>query len=190
VVWSTTTTEPLAAITFDDGPTPAYTPRVLAALAAAGVRATFYVMEHNAVAHPGLLREVLAAGHELGNHTWSHLDQATSPPRRIREEIVRCTDEVEQIVQVPLVGFRPPGGELTGCALAVCAELGYDTFPWSCTRGPAGISDVATVAGAVGSTVGRVTSSTSTTDSAGGRSDPTRSSPDCWPAAGRWRCGH
>jgi peptidoglycan-N-acetylglucosamine deacetylase len=154
VVWSTTTTEPLAAITFDDGPTPAYTPRVLAALAAAGVRATFYVMEHNAVAHPGLLREVLAAGHELGNHTWSHLDQATSPPRRIREEIVRCTDEVEQIVQVPLVGFRPPRGELTGCALAVCAELGYDTFLWSCTRGPAGISDVATVAGAVGSTVG------------------------------------
>jgi peptidoglycan-N-acetylglucosamine deacetylase len=55
VVWSTTTTEPLAAITFDDGPTPAYTPRVLAALAAAGVRATFYVMEHNAVAHPGLI---------------------------------------------------------------------------------------------------------------------------------------
>ena len=153
VVWSVPTSRPLAALTFDDGPTPEYTPRVLDALAAAGVTATFNVMGHNAVAHPGLLREVVAAGHELGNHTWSHLDQSRITPAQAREEIVRCKEEVEAIVQRPLAGFRPPRGELSGYGLRVCAELGYDVWLWSCTRGPDGTGTEDVVVGHLGATV-------------------------------------
>jgi peptidoglycan/xylan/chitin deacetylase (PgdA/CDA1 family) len=153
VVWSTAATGPWAAITFDDGPTPEYTPRILEALDRAGVHATFNVMGHNAVAHPDLVREVVAAGHELGNHTWSHLDLSQTTPPQIRAEIVRCKDELEQLVQQPLIGFRPPRGELTGYAMMVCAELGYDVFMWSCTRGPGGTSTVAAVAHAIGEEV-------------------------------------
>lgn len=138
VVWSLPVERPLAALTFDDGPTPEYTPRVLAALAAAGVTATFYVMGSNAVAHPGLLREIVAAGHELGNHSWSHRDQTGLTVAETRTEIVRCADEVAAITGRPLTGFRPPRGKLTGYGLRVCAELGYDVWIWSCTRGPDG----------------------------------------------------
>jgi peptidoglycan/xylan/chitin deacetylase (PgdA/CDA1 family) len=138
VVWSTTTTGPYAALTFDDGPTPEFTPRILDALASAGVQATFFVIGYNAVRHADLLREIVAQGHEVGNHTWSHLDHTTIGADEIRHEIVRCTDEVQQIIQRPLVGFRPPRGELTGFAVLVAAELGYDVFLWSVVRGPGG----------------------------------------------------
>jgi peptidoglycan/xylan/chitin deacetylase (PgdA/CDA1 family) len=152
-VWNTDPAGPFASITFDDGPTPEYTPRILEILAAAGVRATFFVMGYNAVQHPDVLREVVAAGHELGNHSWSHLNHATLDADTIRTEIVRCRDEVEQLVQQPLVGFRPPRGELTGWGLRVCAELGHDVVLWSCTRGPSGTSTVDAVASWIGSTV-------------------------------------
>ena len=154
VVWSVPTTAPLAAITFDDGPTPAYTPRILDALAAAGVTATFFMMGHNAAAHRSLVAEVVAAGHEVGSHTWSHLDLAKTTPTQTRDEIVRGREAVEDAVQRPLVGFRPPRGELSGYALRVCAELGQDVFLWSCTRGPDGTGTAAAVTDHLVQTVG------------------------------------
>lgn len=152
-IWSTTPQEPYAAISFDDGPTPAFTPRILAALADAGAHATFFVMGWNAVHHPELIRDIVAAGHELGNHTWTHLDQTTIAAPRIREEIVRCRDAVEQIAQQRLIGFRPPRGELTGYAMQVCGQLGYDVFMWSVTRGPGGVSTPPAVRDAIVSAV-------------------------------------
>jgi len=145
VIWSTTPAGPYAAITFDDGPTPQFTPRILDALAAAGVQASFNVIGYNAVRHADLIREMVAQGHEIGNHTWSHVDQTKLGAAEIRQEIVRCKDEVEQLVQRPLAGFRPPRGELTGYAVRVAAELDYDVFLWSVTRGPSGTSTPAIV---------------------------------------------
>jgi peptidoglycan/xylan/chitin deacetylase (PgdA/CDA1 family) len=153
VIWSTTPVGRYAAITFDDGPTPEFTPRILDALAAAGVHASFNVIGYNAVRHADLTREIIAQGHEIGNHTWSHLDQTTLGAAEIRHEIVRCKDEVEQLVQRPLAGFRPPRGELTGHALLVAAELGYDVFLYSVTRGPSGTSTAATVEDYLATTV-------------------------------------
>jgi len=152
VIWSLTTTQPLVAVTFDDGPTPEFTPRILDALAAAGATATFNVMGYNAVEHPDLLRQVVAAGHEIGNHTWTHLDQSQLTPTQTREEIVRCAQAVEDIVGRPITGFRPPRGELTGAALRICAELGYEVRLWSCTRGPGNSEDPREVARYVGGT--------------------------------------
>jgi peptidoglycan/xylan/chitin deacetylase (PgdA/CDA1 family) len=140
VIWSTTPAGPYAAITFDDGPTPQFTPRILDALATAGVHASFNVIGYNAVRHADLTREIIAQGHEIGNHTWSHEDQTTLGAAEIRHEIVRCKDEVEQLIQRPLAGYRPPRGELTGYAVRVATELGYDVFLYSVTRGPSGTS--------------------------------------------------
>ena len=154
VVWSVPTTRPMAALTFDDGPTPEYTPRVLEMLRDAGVTATFNVMGHNAVAHRSLLREVVAAGHELGNHTWSHLTLPQLTPAQTREEIMRCQETVEDLTGVRMTGFRPPRGMLTGYALRVCAELGLDVWVWSCTRGPDGVGTPDVVVDHLGSTVG------------------------------------
>jgi peptidoglycan-N-acetylglucosamine deacetylase len=153
VVWNTTVTEPVAAITFDDGPTPEYTPRILDALEAAGVTATFNVMGWNGVQHADVLRDVVAAGHEIGNHTWTHRDLTTLTQRQTRDELVRCKDEVEALLGQPFTSFRPPRGELTGYALRIAAELGYDTFIWSVTRGPGDKKEVTEIGDYMGQTV-------------------------------------
>jgi peptidoglycan/xylan/chitin deacetylase (PgdA/CDA1 family) len=153
VVWSTTVTEPIATISFDDGPTPEFTPRILDALQAAGVTATFNIMGWNGVRHPGLLREVVAAGHEIGNHTWTHLDLTSLTPAQTRDQLVRCKEQVEAIIDRPFTSFRPPKGEITGYALRVAAELGYDTYIWSVTRGPGNRTSATEIADYMGSTV-------------------------------------
>jgi peptidoglycan/xylan/chitin deacetylase (PgdA/CDA1 family) len=153
VIWNTTVTEPVAAVTFDDGPTPEYTPRILDALDRAGLTATFNVMGWNGVHHPDVLRDVVAAGHEIGNHTWDHRDLTTLTQQQTREELVRCKDEIEALLGRPFTSFRPPRGELTGYALRVAAELGYDTFIWSVTRGPGDKQEVAEIGDYMGQTV-------------------------------------
>ena len=153
VIWNTTVTEPIAAITFDDGPTPQFTPRILAALDRAGVTATFNIMGWNAVQHASLLREVVAAGHEIGNHTWTHRDLTTLTAAETREELVRCKEEVERVLGQPCTSFRPPRGEITGYALRVAAELGYDSYIWSVTRGPGNSTSSTEIGDYVGRTV-------------------------------------
>jgi peptidoglycan/xylan/chitin deacetylase (PgdA/CDA1 family) len=150
VIWSTTPDGPFAALTFDDGPTPAYTPRVLTALANAGVPATFFPLGYNVVQHPELMREIASAGHDVGNHTYDHLDASLAAREVIRDDMVRSRDAIEQVVQQPLVGYRPPRGHLTGHALQICAELEQDVVLWSCTRGPGGASTARAVADFVG----------------------------------------
>ncbi|MGY1695931.1 MULTISPECIES: polysaccharide deacetylase family protein [unclassified Geodermatophilus] len=153
VVWNTTVTEPVAAITFDDGPTPEYTPRILDALDEAGLTATFNVMGWNGVHHPEVLRDVVAAGHEIGNHTWTHRDLTTLTQEQTKEEMVRCKDEIEALLGQPFTSFRPPRGELTGYALRIAAELGYDTYIWSVTRGPGDKKEVTEIEDYMGQTV-------------------------------------
>jgi peptidoglycan-N-acetylglucosamine deacetylase len=153
VVWNTTVTEPVAAITFDDGPTPDYTPRILDVLDRAGITATFNVMGWNGVHHPDVLRDVVAAGHEIGNHTWDHRDLTTLTQQETRDALVRCKDEIEALLGQPFTSFRPPRGELTGYALRIAAELGYDTFIWSVTRGPGDKKEVGEIGDYMGQTV-------------------------------------
>lgn len=128
VVWSVPTTEPVFALTFDDGPDPEFTPRVLEVLAARGVTATFCLMGWNAEQHPGLAREVVAAGHEIANHTWSHLDLAYETPDSTYEQMKRAKDVITSVTgQVPR-WFRPPRGEITGSALRTAALLDHDVL--------------------------------------------------------------
>ena len=75
------------ALTFDDGPDPRWTPQVLDVLAREHVKATFFVVGARAAQHPALVRRILTAGHELGNHTWSHTDLAGVPAWRRNLEL-------------------------------------------------------------------------------------------------------
>jgi peptidoglycan-N-acetylglucosamine deacetylase len=135
-IWSVSTTAPLVALTFDDGPDPEFTPRILKELERAGVHATFNVMGWNALQHSDLLRTIVSLGHEVGNHTWTHQNLAFQTAAQARDELQRGSSAIEQVTNQPIRFFRPPRGVMTGSALAISAELGYDLLLWSATRGP------------------------------------------------------
>ncbi len=82
------------ALTFDDGPNPAVTPRLLALLERRNARATFFLVGQFARACPELVREIAARGHTLGNHSETHPNLALASAKRIEEELVRCQRSV------------------------------------------------------------------------------------------------
>jgi peptidoglycan-N-acetylglucosamine deacetylase len=153
LIWSVSTVQPLAALTFDDGPDPELTPRILQLLAEHGVQATFNVMGWNALRHPDLVRAVVGAGHELGNHTWTHQDLAFQSALQTGRQLERGREAIEQAAGVRPRFFRPPRGNLTGSAIQCAAELGYDVLLWSVTRGSAGVGSPASVADHLARTV-------------------------------------
>jgi peptidoglycan/xylan/chitin deacetylase (PgdA/CDA1 family) len=135
IIWSLDIDQRFAALTFDDGPHPDLTPRILEALDRAGVKATFMVMGHAAQQHPGLIRDIVAAGHELGHHGWRHLNLAKVGVETTREEIAVGCRVVEDAAGVPVRLFRPPRGRLSEGAVRLLAGLRHDIILWSVTRG-------------------------------------------------------
>jgi peptidoglycan/xylan/chitin deacetylase (PgdA/CDA1 family) len=98
------------ALTFDDGPDPEWTPRVLDTLAAADVRATFFLVGERACRAPALVRALAAAGHEIGNHSWSHRSPWLAGPRRTAQEIGRAHALLADLSGRAPRHFRPPWG--------------------------------------------------------------------------------
>lgn len=100
-------------LTFDDGPHPEFTPRVLDALTASNLRATFFVIGQLAEQHPQLVRRMVDEGHEVGNHTWTHSEpQSTSTDVFLKE--IRRTDELlHDLTGQECRQVRPPKGELS-----------------------------------------------------------------------------
>jgi peptidoglycan/xylan/chitin deacetylase (PgdA/CDA1 family) len=119
------------ALTFDDGPDEAATPRLLRLLAARDVRATFFLIGERAVRHPNLVRAISAAGHEVGNHTWRHRNAWFLPPVIAAREITEGARIVADILgQAPRL-YRPPWGIVNAATLATARRLGLVTVLWS-----------------------------------------------------------
>lgn len=119
------------ALTFDDGPNPAWTPRLLDTLAAHKVHATFFMLGQFANAEPALVRQVAAAGHLIGNHSWSHPNLARTATRLIREELANTSEALAQITGQPVRFFRPPYGARRPAALRIAHELGLIPVTWN-----------------------------------------------------------
>jgi peptidoglycan-N-acetylglucosamine deacetylase len=121
----------VVAVTFDDGPHPEGTPAVLAELERLGMRATFYVVAGRARQHPGVLREVLAGGHELGLHGGPHLPHGLVPPLVLERELGRARAEIEQIAGAELRTLRVPFGAASLSTLRFAAVHGMQVVGWS-----------------------------------------------------------
>jgi peptidoglycan/xylan/chitin deacetylase (PgdA/CDA1 family) len=119
------------ALTFDDGPNPAFTPRLLDALASHDVRATFFMVGSHAQAAPELVRRIVAEGHLIGNHSWSHANLALASAGRVREELARTSQTLEQIAGAPVRFFRPPFGARRPAVLRIARELGLEPVLWN-----------------------------------------------------------
>lgn len=113
------THEPVVALTFDDGPHPVFTPRILEVLARHGARATFFVLGARAEQHPELVRQIRDAGHTVGTHTQHHrLRFHFGSPSYVRAEIDMAVRAVERILGRRPEWFRPPQGLRTPCFAA------------------------------------------------------------------------
>jgi len=104
-------TEARIALTFDDGPDPAFTPQILDVLREFGAKATFFVVGRCADAHPELLVRTAREGHLIGSHTYSHANTFhVWPPQRMAADITRGIETIERVVGIRPHYFRPPQG--------------------------------------------------------------------------------
>lgn len=136
LIWTVQTNQPVAALTFDDGPHPELTPPILEILDRYGIKATFMAMGYAAERHPHLMAEVVARGHEVGHHTWRHKNLALTTVNETRDEIDLGVRLVEEAAGVPIHLFRPPKGRLSEAAVRLVAKHRHDIVLWSVTRGP------------------------------------------------------
>lgn len=120
------------ALTFDDGPDPAETPKLLKLLAQHHVKATFCLVGHNAKRHPELVRQIVAAGHTLCNHTWDHsLKIGKDPETKIRADLNRTNAAILQAVPgAKIKYFRAPGGNFTPRLVGAAKKLGMTSIYW------------------------------------------------------------
>lgn len=118
-------------LTFDDGPNPGVTDRILDTLAAHGVPAAFFMVGRYAERHAALAREVAAAGHEVGNHTYHHVKLHRRGPGRIRAELERTHAALAAVTGRAPRTFRAPHGYRNPFVAPVTRRLGYRTFGWS-----------------------------------------------------------
>lgn len=123
---------PAVALSFDDGPDPQATPRLLEILARHGAHATFFMLGCNAQAYPGLVRRVAAAGHTVANHSWDHASFAYLGRAKRREQIRRCADALHPYGQRI---FRPPYGNQTLASRFDALWLGYRVATWDLVAG-------------------------------------------------------
>jgi peptidoglycan-N-acetylglucosamine deacetylase len=111
LVAAVATSEPLVALTFDDGPSPRHTPDILALLERERVRATFFVVGQAVEEHPDLARRIVEEGHELGNHSYSHRPMVLMRPRTVRTEVERTDSLIRAAGFEGPIRFRPPYGK-------------------------------------------------------------------------------
>lgn len=119
------------ALTFDDGPDPNSTPRFLELLAAREVRATFFLLGSMAEHAPGLVREIQAAGHEIGVHGWHHHSLLFRGPRATDQDLTRARDHLAELTGVQPTLFRPPYGVMTASAHRTARRLGLRPTLWT-----------------------------------------------------------
>ena len=120
------------ALTFDDGPDPVQTPRLLRLLAQQRVHATFCLVGSNVARHPDLVRRIVAGGHTLCNHTWDHdLQLGKASAATIRADLQRTNNAIRRAAPGAKVKyFRAPGGNFTPRLVAVAGRLAMTSIYW------------------------------------------------------------
>jgi len=118
-------------LTFDDGPSPNFTPLVLDRLAKFGISATFFVVGRFVLQHRSTLRQIHAAGHRIGNHSLTHPRFGFLSYRAVRDEIRFCQHAVEDCIGVTPTEFRPPLGRVTPGVILAARSAGVQLVNWS-----------------------------------------------------------
>ena len=119
------------AISFDDGPHPTFTPQILALLEKYDVKATFFMIGCNVALYPSVAKAVSQAGHEIGNHTYTHPHMRQISPEGLQEEVKKTEEALGAIgIEKPRL-FRPPEGFRSDEQVRALEDFGYQTVVWS-----------------------------------------------------------
>lgn len=124
------TSDPLIALTFDDGPTPEYTDEVLSTLNKFNIPATFFVTGRETEQHMWAAKRIVGAGHELGNHSYSHQEMILKSTDFIREEIERTDKAIRKAGYRGPIYFRPPYGKKLLMLPWFLKQQGRATVTW------------------------------------------------------------
>jgi peptidoglycan/xylan/chitin deacetylase (PgdA/CDA1 family)/sugar lactone lactonase YvrE len=124
------TSKRLVALTFDDGPSAAYTQGVLNVLARYGVHATFFLVGRWVQTYPELVREEMRLGHEVGNHTYDHPHLTQLAPADMSAELQAGTAALKQVGAPVPRWFRPPYGDFSGAISTNADQMGQVTIGW------------------------------------------------------------
>jgi uncharacterized protein with LGFP repeats len=133
ILYGTPATAPrTVALTFDDGPSPRWTPQVLDILRRNGVRATFFLVGTQVEKYPDLARRIAAEGHTIGNHSWDHARFGGMSRGDQARQMDRTTDVIRRTTGVTPCFFRAPGGEASwDVTLPLARERGMSVVNWS-----------------------------------------------------------
>jgi len=123
---------PYIAMTFDDGPSPETTPRLLEILRQRNIKATFFMIGQNAQANPAIVQRILAEGHEIGNHSWTHPQLSKLSDDRVTEEITKTQTAIKNACGYTPVLLRPPYGAITARQKEwIEKQFGLSVIIWS-----------------------------------------------------------
>lgn len=121
------------ALTYDDGPNDPHTMRLLEVLARHEVHATFFLIGRYVKQHPEIAREIAAAGHVIGNHTFTHPLLTLKSSTEIRKQLTDCRAALHDAIDLPSTLFRPPFGGRRPSVLRIARELGLQPVMWNVT---------------------------------------------------------
>jgi len=119
------------ALTIDDGPSGAWTPRILDILKANGVQATFFLIGENVRQNPGLVARTVAEGHQIGNHTDTHPTMTSLSAGQQAQQMDAAQSSIVAAAGVQPCFFRAPGGSFSPTTLALARERGMSLIGWS-----------------------------------------------------------
>ena len=126
------TSRRVVALTFDDGPHPKLTPWILDQLDRYSAHATFFLVGKQVRMYPELTRSILARGHELATHSYSHQDMTTLTPLEVERELVGGRAAIAEATGTQVTLFRPPGGNYDGAVGRAAVRWGFTPVLWSC----------------------------------------------------------
>jgi peptidoglycan/xylan/chitin deacetylase (PgdA/CDA1 family) len=129
-VWSLPNSKKIVYITFDDGPTPKITDFVLSELNKFNAKATFFCIGANIKKHPNLFEKILADGHQIGNHTFNHLNGWQTNNEDYLENVLLCENEIEKISNYQNKLFRAPYGKIRSFQSNFLLKKGYKIIMW------------------------------------------------------------
>lgn len=125
------TVKKVVALTFDDGPSPVWTPKILKVLKDNNIKATFFMLGEHVKKYPQVAREVARAGHEIGNHGYNHKVMIYYKDNELKDQIKGTEAIIEEVAGVKTKYFRPPKAWLNSKEKQKARKMGYEVVLWS-----------------------------------------------------------